>query len=333
MAARRVTIHDVAEAAGVSSTTVSHVLSGKGRVRPDTRARVQQTVAVLGYRANPLARNLRQARFGALGLYLPDWSLSFQHYVDLAISASSTVFEHGGGLTLLPAVADPSELLTLPLDGVIVAEPVIDDPVVEAMTAARLPIALCEGPSTLRAKDVHVLVNDHEGVTREMLDHLVEEGAHDIAILGSDPTTWWGRLFAEAVQSWQAQSGTSLRWVYLPISCTAEQTRDAVETLFDEAVPDALVIAQQGFGPVVMAASKARGLRVPDDLMIACYVDGPDLLVTSPAITAVDPLPRAMGRLAAQALLEPDDAREWSVRPELRRRGSSQRSGRGPASR
>src|SRR6266550_6155811 len=65
------TIHDVAKAAGVSVTTVSHALNGKGRVDPNTRARVAQVVHRLGYRANRHARGLRMGRSGSLGLLLP----------------------------------------------------------------------------------------------------------------------------------------------------------------------------------------------------------------------------------------------------------------------
>src|SRR5262249_56914243 len=67
----RPTIHDVAKAAGVSVTTVSHALNGKGRVDPATRARVAQVVGTLGYRANRHAQGLRSGRSGALGLLLP----------------------------------------------------------------------------------------------------------------------------------------------------------------------------------------------------------------------------------------------------------------------
>jgi len=68
---KRPTIHDVASAAGVSVTTVSDALNGKGRVDPATRKRVAQVVQSLGYRANRHARGLRSRLSGALGLLLP----------------------------------------------------------------------------------------------------------------------------------------------------------------------------------------------------------------------------------------------------------------------
>ena len=68
----RVTILDVAERAGVSATTVSHVLSGKRLVAATTRERVEQAVRELGYRPNHVARNLRTRRSHMIAVVVPD---------------------------------------------------------------------------------------------------------------------------------------------------------------------------------------------------------------------------------------------------------------------
>jgi polar amino acid transport system ATP-binding protein len=104
---KRPTIHDVASAAGVSVTTVSDALNGKGRVDPATRKRVAQVVQSLGYRANRHARGLRSGLSGALGLLLPvdadarsDEALSLDFSMRLASAAAATTFSHGQALML-----------------------------------------------------------------------------------------------------------------------------------------------------------------------------------------------------------------------------------------
>jgi LacI family transcriptional regulator len=67
-----VTIVDVARHAGVSITTVSHALSGKGRVAEATRTRIQDSIRVLGYRPNAFARGLRTERSHMVALIIPD---------------------------------------------------------------------------------------------------------------------------------------------------------------------------------------------------------------------------------------------------------------------
>jgi DNA-binding LacI/PurR family transcriptional regulator len=106
---KRPTIHDVAIAAGVSVTTVSDALNGKGRVDPATRTLVGEVVERLGYRANRHARGLRLGRSAAIGLLLPvdadgrsDAALSVDFYIRLASAAAATTFSHGQALMLPP---------------------------------------------------------------------------------------------------------------------------------------------------------------------------------------------------------------------------------------
>src|SRR5919197_4659813 len=99
MASRpRVTIGDVARSAGVSPTTVSHALNGKGVVRPATRARVLRTAQRLGYLPNSAARNLRSGRTATLGMMFPREQFSgVEYYLQLASAAAQAAFarDHG----------------------------------------------------------------------------------------------------------------------------------------------------------------------------------------------------------------------------------------------
>src|SRR5215203_1941792 len=70
--AANVTIKDVAHASGVSSMTVSRVINESQKVRPETRRRVEQAIAELGYVPSRLARGLSRQRTGTLALIVPD---------------------------------------------------------------------------------------------------------------------------------------------------------------------------------------------------------------------------------------------------------------------
>ncbi len=67
-----VTITQVAQHAGVSRATVSRVLNGNPKVDPELRARVQQSIAILGYQPNAVARSLRRQESRTIGLIVPD---------------------------------------------------------------------------------------------------------------------------------------------------------------------------------------------------------------------------------------------------------------------
>jgi DNA-binding LacI/PurR family transcriptional regulator len=321
----RVTMREVAARAEVSLTTVSHVLSGRGRVSPGTRLRVQAVVRELGFRANPLARNLRQARFGAIGLYLPERSLGLPFYVDMAVAASRAVFDAGCGLTLLPPVDDPAEVLGLPLDGVIVAEPVLDDPVANALAAANVPLVFCEAAAAPRPPGTTVIDMENGRAISQLLDHLVEQGARDLVVVGAHDGVWWARLNRTATERWSRSRRHPVEWVSMPFACGPEQARETVDKLLDERVPDALVIGQQGLAGAALAAATARGLSVPDDLLLACGVDGPDLPALRPSVTALDLRPSDCGRLAAEILLGRREGTRLRLRPRLVVRDSSVR--------
>src|SRR4029450_6603446 len=124
----RISIKDVAREAGVSVTTVSHALNDKGRLNPETRARVREVADRLGYRPNPAARSLVSGKTGVIAV-MP--SLPEEPKLSSRASPSSP-----GSLTAAPAapvagawglgVAPPlwSDFVweRVPLDGVIVID-------------------------------------------------------------------------------------------------------------------------------------------------------------------------------------------------------------------
>ncbi len=125
--AGRLTIHDVAQAAGVSATTVFNALTGSGRLAPSTRERVIAMARDLGYSASPTARSLRRRRTGAVGLYLPGQTFGLEYYMNLSIGAAAEALDHGLALTLLPMTTDPAAT-PIHVDGVVVAVSGLGDP-------------------------------------------------------------------------------------------------------------------------------------------------------------------------------------------------------------
>ena len=93
MGERKVTVIDLAQAAGVSKSTVSLVLQGSPLVKDETRARVNRAMQDLGYVYNRGAANLRQARSKIVGIIVNDLTNSF--FAELAVGVDMIV--QGGG--------------------------------------------------------------------------------------------------------------------------------------------------------------------------------------------------------------------------------------------
>src|SRR5690348_2936114 len=102
-----VSIKDVAEAAGVSTATVSRVLSNGVHVRPELRARVQAAVDRLGYRPNLVARSLRAQHTSTLGLIVSDIRNPF--FTSISRAVEDTAYEQGYSILLCNTDEDPEK--------------------------------------------------------------------------------------------------------------------------------------------------------------------------------------------------------------------------------
>src|SRR4051794_13333482 len=168
-------IKDVARTAGVSVTTVSHALNGKGRISAKTRKRVQRAADSLGYRPNNTARNLVGGRTGLFGLTLSQASGlpislgDFAYFAQLMMGATAASLDHGYALMLTPASEQLAEGGAI--DGAIVVDPVAGDPLMPALQEAGIPVV-----TTGRVLDQpgfdYWVDNDHVSGVRSVLDHV-----------------------------------------------------------------------------------------------------------------------------------------------------------------
>ncbi len=139
------TIADVAKAAAVSRTTVSHALNGLGKVDPRTRERIKKIAADLGYRPNLRAQRLRRGQAKAIALVS---SMPFAvaggpsrlgFYMEVAAAAAERALVHDYALVLVPPVQSGSALYSLDIDGAIVVEPDENDMAVAQLRERHLP--------------------------------------------------------------------------------------------------------------------------------------------------------------------------------------------------
>jgi DNA-binding LacI/PurR family transcriptional regulator len=306
----RLTIQDVAAAAGVSVTTVSHVLNDKGRVDPATRVRVAQVAQSLGYRANRHARGLRSGRSDALALLLPvgddsrsDEALQLDFYMRLASTAAATAFTQEYALLLLPPRIVADGLRGFMIDGGIVVDPAPEDPWVGLLLKRNLPVVTVERDLG-RPDDPWYVASDAASSTGQILDHLAACGAKRIAMLVPSSRWGWASETLVAYQAWVAEHGVD-SWV-VPVAM-APGARNAEEVtrrlLAGHQPPDAVFAVAARFVPGVLRAAKASGRQVPGDLLIAAGVDSAQARESDPPITALDLHPERQAEAAVEILL------------------------------
>ena len=183
------TIIDVAKLAGVSKSTVSRVISGKGSIRPETRARVEEAMAALNFVPNQMARGIRTGRTNTIALIIPESTNLY--YNELLYHIEAIAREHNYMVVLCIGGSEPSRttqyitwLQQRNVDGMIYCF-YCENEVTESLyrLSATTPIVFLDNPLGTRPDTSYVGADgaaDIAGVIRE----LHRGGAESIAFIG-----------------------------------------------------------------------------------------------------------------------------------------------------
>lgn len=332
----RVRMSDVAAAAGVSTATVSLVLSGAGgdRISAQTQAKVREAAAAIGYAPNSVARSLRTQRTRMIGL-LSDTIATTPFAGRMLAGANDAAREHGHLVVLVDTDGDRAQERH--------AVEALTGQRVDAMIYARMwhqvvdaPAGLAEGSVFLDCRPAHggwpaVVPDDREGgvaATRE----LVAAGHRRIAYL--DAPEGAGVVASELrLQGYLqvlAEAGiTPDPALHVRGETDAGGGRAAAEVLLDlpaDRRPTALFCFNDRMAMGVYNAAHRRGLRIPDDLSIVGY-DDQQLIAAEldPPLTTVALPHYEMGRWAMEVALgerKADPAEPHRMECPVIRRGS-----------
>lgn len=319
---RPATLRDVAEAAGVATTTVARVLRDSGYVAEETRLRVMKAVDVTGYTANSLARSLKQNRSYVIG-HLLKATVPNPFYVEVARGAE----EHarGRGYTMLTtnvqhdAAAERQAIDTFlgwRADALIFSTP-SEAENVEYAAARRVPLVQVERPRSLVGH--RIVVRNYASAVRAMR-HLTDLGHRRIAYVGAallpddGPAALYGYVererfgaYRDAMQAVGAFSEDLVLFgeaykVDLP---TAQgHGFDATRALLARPVPPTAIMASNDIlaAGALQAIHEAR-LRVPDDVSVIGFDDTLAEFLT-PLLTTVRLPARRLGQTAARLVID-----------------------------
>ena len=305
----RVTAAMVAERAGVSTATVSLVVSGKaqGRVSASNVEKVLGAVAELGYFVDSAASTLSKGYSPIVLLIATDVANPF--YAELITAARKAL---GPGLELLLSVTDPGgrtdidalrRLLALRPAGLLLDAP--DERLLEALPAGT-PVVLLDAPdleSTLPAVNLDVAHG-----ARQLAEHLAAAGHRSVAYLDSTVEASTFRVRREAFLSSARDLGLEAggRLVgrsLTDIGAAADAFLSTWPAWAAEGVT-AVVCATDTHAYGVLHGARAADVRLPQDLAVAGFDDLPYSRSSSPALTSVHLPAGPLGRWAGQQLLD-----------------------------
>jgi DNA-binding LacI/PurR family transcriptional regulator len=308
----RVTIADVASAAGVSKTAVSFAFNNPERLGQATLERVLGVAHDLGYTPHPAARALSMRRSGTIGVLVPQRLSSVfanPFMGELIQGLGELCEEHDLTLLLVPPLDGSLEgaIRQASVDGFISLGLVPDDRAIEVLDGLGLPAVLIDSEES----PAHPVVNvDDRGGAQQAARHLLELGHRQLAIVVLPP--------ARAEMSYTPTATRRLAGYNAAIEAAGAPTPHLVTagisvaagTRAFEAMPNGrrrptgvLVMSDMAAIGVVNAA-RAAGLRVPEDLSVVGFDDLPVSAWTNPPLTTVRQPIVEKGRIAARMLIE-----------------------------
>ncbi|HEY0258681.1 MAG TPA: LacI family DNA-binding transcriptional regulator [Lacisediminihabitans sp.] len=308
----RVTISDVARAAGVSVPTVSKVVNGRYGVAAATSKRVLDVVAALGYETSLVAASLRRQRTNVIGILVAEFeSFSTELLKGISSAAAGTGYELLAYSGLVAGVnragwerRSLSRLAGTLIDGAIIVTPTMLMPTTSIPVVAIDPHAGPGGPSTIDSDSV--------GGARVATRHLIDLGHRRIAHIRGRSDLDSARLREAGYRESLAEAGIPfdpelVRDGGYQSALTAEAAR---ELLTRPDRPTAVFAANDMSALGVVAVAHQLGLRVPEDVSVIGFDDVPEAASSTPPLTTMAQPLQDMGARALRMLIELLDGHE-----------------------
>jgi len=326
-----ITISEVARAAGVSISTVSHVINGTRDVAPDTAQLVNEAIARIGYQPSDMARSLELDATRTVGLAISTHANPY--FSDIVGAAEAECARLGLMVFLADTLDDPEKELAVVhvlhrrrVEGIIFAPSAEPARALDYLLNSGPPCVLIDRMADRRFDQVGV---DNVNAMDVLVEHVLSKGHRDIAFVAGQPgfaTT------AERIAGFRA--ALKARGIKVPAdyvvtgnATTAAATEAAHRLLSLPHAPSAIVTGNNLATIGVMRTVRERGIDVPRDLSLVGIDDFEWADLFEPHLTLVEQPCIELGRQAASLLIEriaaPDGARR-SVRLEaaLRTRAS-----------
>ena len=275
-----ITISDVAEALGVSKTTVSRAISGKGRIGEATRQKVLAYIEEHDYKPNVIARGLAQSKTFNLCVVMPeDYAL-----VDLPF------FQE-----VITGIVRNRKV-----DGIVLLRTFLKDPQIELLLEKKIPFVTTGSTAYRKVKQVD---NDQQSACRELTSILLMRQMKHIALLGGSESFVVNQNRYKGYQQAYQEAGREVEetLVYRNLESRAFMDR-AVEEVLEKGA-DCIVCMDDAICIQVLRKLRQEHIKVPQDIRVASFYNSSVLENNIPSITSLSFNARELGMEACKNLL------------------------------
>jgi len=313
MQTKRVSIKDIAQAAGVSHPTVSRALRGRGRMSESTRARIVTIAEEMGYASRLGGAMPPSQRSRVIGLMVTQFADPFD--IAVARGIEDEAHRHDYGLIMVSASIDPEremqtvrELQSRRVDGVIISSSRVGGRYTEILDEIDTPIVLINNHAG--GENVHSVAHDDYGGARQLAEYLWRQGYRRIAFLGNGRA---GRAQSERQRGWSDAmllANSMIDVIAFGPSGRMAGGAAGAEKLLELAHfrwgkrPDAICCYNDAMAIGAMSVLHQHGLEIPADVAITGFDDIEMASYTHPPLTTLHQPRYEMGVQAMKIMMQ-----------------------------
>jgi len=304
----KITIGDVAEALGISKTTVSRAISGKGRIGEATRQKVLEYISEHHYRPSSMAKGLANSKNYNIGWIIPGEAsatdlLFFQRCM---MGVSEVAAQEDYDLLITMVFEDDLTQLervvrNRKIDGFVVGRTLIKDPTVQFLKSNSIPfVVIGSSPD----EDVVQIDNDHLNACRELTSILLEQGIEKPLLVGGDENQVVNQSRKKGYLLGLESHGLKPdeRHMYMNVD-TSVAAKEAVRRVRNNET-DCIVCMDERVCSEVLNRFYKEGIHVPEDVKLASFYSSKVIDDEASLVTALRYDPKELGSVACKLLFE-----------------------------
>ena len=307
MSDEKITIDDVAKALGISKTTVSRAISGKGRVGSETRDKVMAFIEKHNYRPNVSAKALASQRTFNIGVVWPDdystVDLPFFQRCMLGMNEVASNY----GVDILISLINGDDISGLKrlvenrkVDGIILTRTLVEDVPAAYLKESGLPFVVVG-----KSNDPEIISvdNDNFGACRELTSILIAKGLKRLALIGGSTNHIITQTRYEGYAAAFKEAGIDINktLVYLDVE-NNQRIAGILKDLRKKNI-DGVICMDDSLAGEVMARCREEHIRIPEDIRVASFYNSSILENMIPSVTSLNFNDRNLGAVAAKTLL------------------------------
>ena len=309
-----VTINDLATELGVSKTTISRSLSGKGRISSETREKVLAWIKERGYQPNLIARSLAVSKTFNVAIVLPsDTEFDEIPFFQACLHSVAQTAEKRD-YDIIVSVTRGDDISSLEriirnkkADGVILTRPVADDHCIIYLKKTALPFVVI---GSISDASIVQIDSDHYAGCREVTRHVLESNFRSLVLLAGNPAHQVTKDRYAGFEAALAAAGKGVDPDAVFWNMTDRARIEEVLPVIMGKSPGCLVCMDDVICGRVLGWLQRKGISIPDVVRVVSFHDSSVMELHNPPVTAIHVNVPELGAVAGNAILDMIDGKD-----------------------